>query len=171
MMRQHLRRTGVLLAAAVTVVAAWVTIATPASALPAFGTAPVRVAPPAAQTTITAVRVGRHAGFDRVVFDVRGRLPGYQVRYVPRVTNDPTGAPVPLAGAADILVVMEWTNWLTAVSPRTRLSPNLPALRQIRFAGEFEAQVSYGIGQATRAGFRVFTLTGPNRLVIDVRHP
>ena len=45
------------------------------------------------------------------------------------------------------------------------------ALRQLKGAGEFEAVLHYGIGQATRAGFRVFTLTNPSRLVIDLADP
>jgi hypothetical protein len=31
--------------------------------------------------------------------------------------------------------------------------------------------VSYGIGQASKAGFRVFRLTNPDRIVLDVKHP
>ena len=53
-------------------------------------------------------------------------------------------------------------------SVRRTLSPGFPALRQVAWAGEFEATLSYGIGQQRKAGFRAFTLTGPDRLVVDV---
>ena len=36
--------------------------------------------------------------------------------------------------------------------------------------GEFEQVVSYGIGLNRYRGFRVFRLTSPTRLVIDVLH-
>jgi hypothetical protein len=152
-------------------VVASIGIAPAASALPAFGTAPVQAAPAGGQTTITAVRVGSNSGFDRVVFDINGPMPGFRVEYVPVVHQDPSGNPLPLAGAADLQIVLQPTRWTVTPSPRVNLTPGYPALRQVRFAGEFEAIATYGIGQATKAGFRVFTLTAPSRLVVDVKHP
>lgn len=169
-MKLILRRSDVLVMLA-TIAALLIGTATPAGAVPAFGTAPVVVLPAPNSTTITAVRVGQHAGFDRVVFDIAGPLPGYWVSYVPQVFQEGSGAPVPLAGAADILVSLANTEWLTTPSPTVNLSPAFPGLQQVRSAGEFEARASYGVGQATKAGFRVFTLTAPNRVVLDVRHP
>ena len=115
--------------------------------------------------------MGQNVGFDRVVFDISGPLPAYRVEYVPVVREDPTGNPIALAGNADILVTLQPTNWTVTPSPRVNLTPGFPALRQVRSAGEFEAIASYGIGQATKAGLRAFTLTNPNRVVVDVRHP
>jgi hypothetical protein len=154
---------GVVVAAAVSVLAL---TAGPAAALPAFGTAPVAGGP--GPVTVTAVTVGHHTGFDRVVFTSTQAIASWEVRYVPQVTNDPKGTPVPLLGAADILVVVHGTDWMAHPSVQPDLTPAFPALRQVRGAGEFEAVLSYGIGQQRKAGFRVFTLTGPNRLVVDV---
>jgi hypothetical protein len=162
-----IRRIAVALGAvAVAAVSMLALTAGPAAALPAFGTAPVAGGP--GPVTVTAVTVGHHAGFDRVVFTSTHAIGSWEVRYVPQVTNDPTGAPVPLAGAADILVVVRGTDWMAHPSVQPDLSPAFPALRQVRGAGEFEAVASYGIGQQRQAGFRVFTLTGPDRLVVDV---
>ena len=166
----------ILLVAAVSALAAGLLGATAAPAaaeLPAFGTAPVAVAPvpPQTQVAITSVAVGRHAGFDRVVFRLNGPTLGYEVRYGSRLVEDPTGRPLPLAGTAVLTIAMRQTDWIDSPSPRTNVAPGFPGLRQVRFAGEFEAVVSYGIGQATRAGFRVFRLTGPDRIVVDVKHP
>jgi hypothetical protein len=121
--------------------------------------------------TVTEVTVGRHPGFDRVVFTASTGIPSWDVRYVPQVVRDGSGAPVPLLGAADIQVVVQGTDWLGHPSVQRSLTPGFPGLRQVTGAGEFEAVLTYGIGQATRAGFRAFTLTGPDRLVVDVRHP
>jgi hypothetical protein len=45
-----------------------------------------------------------------------------------------------------------------------------PMLLQARAAGDFESYLSFGIGLNQRTGFRVFTLTQPYRVVIDVAH-
>jgi hypothetical protein len=138
----------------------------PAAALPGFGTGPVAGGP--APVTVTDVAVGHHVGYDRVVFHASGPIAGWEVRYVPQVTMDPSGQPVPLLGAADLLVVVHGTDWMSRPSVRRNLTPGFPALRQVAWAGEFEATLSYGIGQQRKAGFRAFTLTGPDRLVVDV---
>jgi hypothetical protein len=138
----------------------------PAAALPAFGTAPVTGG--AAPVSVTDVSVGHHAGFDRVVFRSTAAISSWEVRYVPQVTQDGSGRPVPLLGAADILVVIHGTDWTNRPSVQPNLTPGFPALRQVSGAGEFEGTLSYGIGQQRKAGLRVFTLTGPDRLVVDV---
>lgn len=138
----------------------------PAAALPGFGTGPAAGGP--APVTVSDVTVGHHVGYDRVVFRASGPIGGWEVRYVPQVTMDGSGRPVPLLGAADLLVVVHGTDWMSRPSVRRTLSPGFPALRQVAWAGEFEATLSYGIGQQRKAGFRAFTLTGPDRLVVDV---
>lgn len=170
---RRIRAAAVVAAASI---AAVVAAASPAAALPAFGTAPVTVpgsggAGPGHQVTISSVTVGRHdsEGFDRIVFAVASGLPTVSAQYVPQVTQDGSGRPVPLLGTAFIQVSMRST---TAGSPQQTITPaGFRALKQLKGAGDFEAVTSYGIGQATRAGFRIFTLTGPNRVVIDVAAP
>jgi hypothetical protein len=41
---------------------------------------------------------------------------------------------------------------------------------QVRAAGDFESYLSFGVGLSQQAGFSVFTLTQPYRVVIDVAH-
>ena len=50
------------------------------------------------------------------------------------------------------------------------LTPRCPNLRQVKLAGDFEGQVTFGLGLRARKGFRVFRLTQPTRVVIDVAH-
>jgi LPXTG-motif cell wall-anchored protein len=157
---------GVLTAAAVVV------MASPAVALPPFGTAAVSGTGfggvgPGKQVTIQSVTVGRHAGFDRVVITSKDGLPSFTVRYVPQITQDASGAPVPLLGSAFLQVALRPTS-TKAHSPQNTITPGFPALKQVKGAGDFEAVTSYGIGQASKLGFRVFTLTGPDRIVIDL---
>jgi hypothetical protein len=161
------RRIAIALGAvAVAVVSVLTVTAGPAAALPAFGTAPVFGGP--GPVSVTGVTVGHHAGFDRVVFTSTDAIGSWEVQYVPQVIHDPIGTVVPLLGAADIRVVIRGTDWISHPSAQPNITPGFPALRQVAGAGEFEGVLSYGIGQQRKAGFRVFTLTGPDRLVIDV---
>jgi len=49
-------------------------------------------------------------------------------------------------------------------------TPRCPNLRQVKVAGDFEGVVTFGLGLRHKTGFRVFRLTGPKRLVVDVAH-
>jgi len=83
-------------------------------------------APAGAQSTPTlvAVRAGRHAGFDRVVFEFRGGdVPAHRVGYVDRLVQDGSGNTVAVAGAADLEVVFEGANAHDGRGAPSRRSP------------------------------------------------
>ena len=138
-----------------------------------FRNAPVersRLSRPAPE--LVSVRAVRRDGYDRVLFSFRGALPGYRVGYVPRVT-DQAGRRLPLRGRAFLAVAFQPARahdpaGAATFQPRS-LSPGYPSLRQVRFAGDFEGRVSFGVGLAARGGFRVTELSGPARVVVDVR--
>ena len=85
----------------------------------------------------------------------------------------PAGRRVPLRGRAFMAVAFQPARARDpdgATTFRTGgLSPDFPSLRQVRFAGDFEGRVAFGVGVAGRGGFRVTELTGPNRVAVDVR--
>lgn len=128
---------------------------------------------------LVAVRTGRHTTFDRVVFEFRGRVPGYAIQYVEQVTGDASGQPVPLRGRAFLHLVFRHASEMeqlpsssppypmTYTGPST-MTPGLGSLLQVKAAGDFEGYLSFGIGLADRAGFRVLSLTNPSRVAIDV---
>ncbi len=133
------------------------------------------------QAPVTNVRSGRHACFDRLVVDIRGRAPGYDVRYVSNVTQDGSGFVVPLRGGAKLQVVVRAPAYDAAGQPtykpaNKRELTNVSGyrtFRQVAYAGSFEGQTTIGVGVRARLPFRVFTLAGPgsnSRLVIDVAH-
>jgi len=136
------------------------------------------VVPGASRTAVlTAMRAASHSGFDRVVLQFDGGTE-YRVRYVPQLVEDPTGRPVNLAGAANIEVVLNGATLDDSFQGGTRrytgprtISPNLPEVQQVAVTGDFEAVLSVGIGVTAQTGMRVFALTAPSRLVIDVAHP
>jgi hypothetical protein len=134
------------------------------------------------QAPLTGVRTGRHACFDRVVIDIRGRAPGYDVRYVKNVYTDGAGFLVPLRGGAKLQIVVHASAYDVNTGKATYTPKNPKELtnvagyrtfRQVAYAGSFEGQTTIGVGVRARLPFRVFTLAGPGsntRLVVDVAH-
>jgi hypothetical protein len=121
---------------------------------------------------LVSVRTARGNGYDRVLFTFRGGMPGYRVGYVAAV-RDEADRPLALRGGSFLAVV-----FAPAVAHRPDGSPTFrggtittdyPELRQVRFAGDFEGRVAFGVGVAGRGGFRVTRLTGPDRVAVDVR--
>ena len=121
---------------------------------------------------LASVETQERDGYDRVLFTFRGAVPGYQVRYVSQVT-DQAGRKLPLRGQAFLAVAFQPARARDPGGKATftsgDLEPGLPALRQVRFAGDFEGQVSFGIGVADRGGFRVAELGDPTRVAVDIR--
>jgi len=144
----------------------------PARAPAPFRTEPLERTRASRPAALVSVRAASREGYDRVVFGFRGGLPGYRVAYVPRVT-DPAGRRLPLAGRAFLSVTFEPARARDAAGaptfPTGRLDPGSPRLRQVRFAGDFEGRVWFGIGVAGRGGFRVSETGDPARIAIDIR--
>ena len=138
---------------------------------PSWGTgARTHSASSTVQTVVTSVRIGHHSGYDRLVLTFRGPVPGYDVRYVASIQRDPSGRTMTLLGGAKMRVVLRPTSTSTP-APQATQTPRYPEIRQLKGAGDFEGVTSYGVGLASKQAFRVFTLTSPNRLVVDVRLP
>lgn len=125
---------------------------------------------------VTALRVGRHTGFDRVVFEFTCGVPAYDVRYRGVAGATGSGLPIPLAGTTALEVRMgARTVWPPPDSPQrtfrpARLSTRSPTLRAVGYGGEFEGWSAFGVGLTGRSGFRVLELSNPPRLAIDVAH-
>ena len=142
--------------------------------LPSFTTATKSAsAGGTAEAELFGVAAGCHATFDRLAIRARFATPGYDVRYVPTVLHSGSGLPVALPGTGRLHVVIHPARGHTAggtpLLPNT-LTPLCPNLRRIRRAGDFEGVVSFGLGLKQKTGFRVFRLTTPTRIVIDVAH-
>ncbi|HET7516550.1 MAG TPA: hypothetical protein VFN05_02390, partial [Actinomycetes bacterium] len=160
---------------------------TPTTARPAAG--PLLVWPATTSVAVTHpvtvppvpvlvhVRVGRHPGYDRIVFQFAGPLPSYQVQPVTSLTEDGSGAPV-WPGSPNLLQLRlepaqahtdDGQTPLTATELQTFAS--LPVLREYRLIGDFEGVISYGLRlRRHRPNLHVTELTNPNRLVVDLAH-
>jgi hypothetical protein len=131
---------------------------------------------PVADGDLVGLRAGRHACYDRLVFDIRGVASGYWVSYVHIVTEDATGTVVPLRGGAKLSITVQAPSYddsgRATYSPANRreLVPvtGYSTFRQVAWAGSFEGSTTVGLGVRARLPFRVFTLS--NRFVVDVAH-
>lgn len=158
--------------------------ATPSGPAPAGATAPGQASPaaagapvacPASGSYLTAVRTAPQPTADRVVFEFAGNAPSsYAVTRVSQVVADGSGKQVAIAGQSFLRVTFRGA---TAMCPSTghatypgpaSLAPRLPQVQALAAAGDFEGYLSWGIGLATKASYRVYTLTAPYRVVIDV---
>jgi len=149
--------------------------ASSALGLPPFNRLP-KTSPPltVSQAQLSAIGLSCNLLYDRVVFHFRFGTPGYDVRYVAKVIKDPSGLPLSLLGNARLLVVLHDARAHTAsggsLPIRSVFTPGCTNVLQLKRAGDFEGVLSWGIGLRHTAGFRVFRLTNPTRVVIDVLH-
>ncbi|WP_426976104.1 AMIN-like domain-containing (lipo)protein [Pseudarthrobacter sp. O4] len=179
MKKIHVWLAAVLLAVGMVLVASG-----PASAEPYCGLvwgSLAKADPALSQAKVTNVRTGQHYCFDRLVVDLNGPVAGYNVRYVPQVTQDGSGAGVPLRGQAFIQLTVNApayddtgnSTYNPADKNEFTTVTGYQTFRQVAFAGSFEGYTTLGLGVRARLPFRVFTLAGPDagsRLVIDVAH-
>jgi len=121
-------------------------------------------------SSLTNIRVGRHATFDRVVLDFSGPVPAsFRGTWVSTLIADASGERVPLPGQRFVSVVMRPASaWPTYRGPKTFTTPQLRNVRAVAVTGDFEAVLSIGLGVRHRTWLHVFTLPNPSRLVIDV---
>lgn len=126
--------------------------------------------------TLQAVRVGRNAGFDRIVLEFDGEsLPGYHIEYIDRpVRRCGSGHITTLAGDAWLQIRMSPTRAHTeageATIPERKRNTDLPVIREIKMVCDFEGNVEWVLGVASPNPYRVLELSEPARLVVDVRH-
>jgi hypothetical protein len=147
----------------------------PASAAGSGPAAGVTAACATPGSYLTAIRTGRQATADRVVFEFAGKPPSsYSVTAVASITADASGKPVTVAGASFLRVTFRGAS---AVCPATghttyagpaAAAPGYAQLRGLAAAGDFEGYLTWGIGLAAKGGYRAYALTAPYRVVIDL---
>lgn len=132
--------------------------------------------------SLTDIRTGRHACFDRMVVDVPGAGTsglGYSVRYVSRLHQDGSGNYIPVGGGAVLEVRVAAPAYDTDTGKPTypvRAGQRLKGVdltgyrtfRDARFVGSFEGDTQIGLGVRARLPFRVWVAT--DRVVVDVAH-
>jgi hypothetical protein len=122
---------------------------------------------------VTAVRAAAHpeCGYDRLVLDVIGPLPSYDIRYVTQVTADPSGKPITLPGRSYLLITLHPAQAHTASGASTIIRPvrtlGYPMLTSYAVVGDFEGVFTVALGLHDTTSIRLGEL--PGHLYIDVR--
>ncbi|MGF9761109.1 hypothetical protein AAII07_38570 [Microvirga sp. 0TCS3.31] len=117
------------------------------------------------------VRVGEHDGFDRVVLELSGTAtPGWGVAWSDEAVAEGSGDVVPLEGDRVLTISASGTAMPEPGSFEVpaRIGP-AGAVAEVQVTGWFEGytQVFAGV-EGDERPFRVFTLTDPPRLVVDI---
>lgn len=127
-------------------------------------------------SVLTDLRVGAHPGegYDRLVFEFDGPVPGYHVAYVDKPPyHYGSGEALYLAGDAWLEVRLAPAAAHTEAGEATldtlRAMFAGPLLREAASTCDFEGHVSWVFGVSTPSAFRVTELADPARLVMDVR--
>jgi hypothetical protein len=127
---------------------------------------------------LRVVRAAAQPGYDRVVFELGGTVagrPGWRVEYVTRPASDGSGDPVAVRGSAYLQVVLTGVGYpddtgVPEPQPKRQRPVGTTVAREVVLDGVFEGQYTAFVGLSAKRPFRVFRLSGPERVVIDVRH-
>jgi hypothetical protein len=136
---------------------------------------PLETSPPTATPPvvfINAVRTGANGGYDRLVIDFANGMPS-DVRVTGQNGTDfrlsPSDMAVKLKGQNGISVLIKGADLHTSYQGNRDLVTSYNGLAEVRVLEDFEGYVQLGLGVNGPACARVFLLTNPNRLVIDVQ--
>jgi hypothetical protein len=128
--------------------------------------------------SVTDIRIGRHDGFDRVVFEVAGTgHPGWDVRYVDEASGQGKGDNIPVEGRAILQVTITGVGYPTETGiEEYDGSANLPGngteiVTEVVWDTTFEGTSVAFVGTTEQTPFRVYLLEAPVRVVLDVVHP
>jgi hypothetical protein len=128
-----------------------------------------------ARLTVSDIRIGRHDGFDRVVFEVGGEgTPGWDVRYVEAASSQGSGDAVDVAGDAILQVTLTGMGYPydTGVEEWTSSGPvtgeGTQTVTELAWDATFEGTSVAFVGTTGEAPFRVYLLEGPTRVVVEV---
>lgn len=124
---------------------------------------------------LTDVRVGSHEGYDRIVLEFAGTgVPGWSVKYVDEAVLDGSGRTVRLGGDSVLDIYASGTTYPAEgeagyEGPQHFAPADGGDVDDVYVGGTFEGytQVLAGL-DGVPTPFRVFTLTAPPRLVVDV---
>ncbi len=150
----------------------------PGSGVPAFDgdTGPdTQQASADSLVTVTQVRTGRQDGYDRVVFEVGGTgTPGWDVQYVDQAWSQGSGDPVEVAGEAVLQVTLTGAGYPYATGVEEWTGPDpLPGngtrtVTEVAWDATYEGTSVAFVGTTGQAPFRVYSLQGPTRVVVEV---
>ncbi|MGG7569606.1 AMIN-like domain-containing (lipo)protein [Streptomyces sirii] len=130
---------------------------------------------------LKGVRTGRHACYDRMVFDIGGAAGkvGYHVGYVDAFHQDGSGQRIPVGGGAILQVYVSAPSYDPSTGKQSyaaEAGKPLPGVdltgyrtfKDTRFGASFEGQTQVGLGVRAKLPFRV--QQSGHQLIVDVAH-
>ena len=131
-----------------------------------------------ALVTVTDIRIGRHDGFDRVVFEADGTgTPGWDVRYVDAANSQGSGEDIAVEGGAILQVTLNGVGLpadtgVEEYSGPDRLSSgDAEVVTEVVFDSTFEGTTVSFVGVTEETPFRAYLLEDPARVVLEVADP
>jgi hypothetical protein len=128
---------------------------------------------------LTVIRVAHHTGYDRITFTFDTGVPAYTItpQANTQFTKDASGQTVVLMGSNGLKIVFRdasgagysHASGQPTYTGSLDLKPGLTGIQEVSETGDFERVLSWGMGINGSACYRVFELSGPARLVIDVQ--
>jgi hypothetical protein len=177
----HMRRILALLASVLLVLTGLgLTTASAASAASCstpWGSTTKSAGPATHGEVVTGLRSGRHACYDRLVFEATGKT-GYRLAY--EKVYSIKGKPVTVSGGATLHLTLKANGHnpdtgspVLTPSKVNRTFPGYATFRQLKMASDFEGQVDLALGVRAKLPMHVFqsvASNGKNLVVIDVAH-
>ncbi|WP_408936407.1 hypothetical protein [Corynebacterium tuberculostearicum] len=127
------------------------------------------------ELTVTDVRIGRHEGFERVVFELDGGgAPGWFVDYADTPTQQGSGKTIDYSGETALNVNIDGVVYPFEAGkddPRIGVvdAPTEGIVTQVVNGGTYEGRCQFVIGMTSRKPYSVQVLDNPTRLVVDIR--
>lgn len=146
------------------------------SPLPPWSTQAVNVTQmPDAAPVVADLRAGEHERFNRFVIELEGaEVPSYTINYLDEPVRECGSArEVDLTGLASLEVRLEPARGFTEGAEafdHSEGSYAFDALQEVAVSCDFESIFAVALGTSIRYPFRVFTLSNPSRLVVDMLH-
>lgn len=123
--------------------------------------------------TVADVRVGRHDGYDRVVFDADGGgVPGWRVGYVDQANEHGSGDEVEVAGNAILQVTLTNTAYPFSTDVEEFAQDRVDGaevVTEVVYNGVYEGQTQAFIGVTGQHPFRARALD-EGRVLVEVWH-
>jgi hypothetical protein len=128
--------------------------------------------------SVTDIRIGRHDGFDRVVFEAAGDgAPGWDVRYVDAARSQGSGNEIAVGGGAILQVTVTGvgipadTGVEEYSGPDRLTSGDAEVVTEVAWDSTFEGTSVAFVGVTEETPFRVYLLEDPARVVLEVADP
>lgn len=142
----------------------------PGTNLPQFACGDAAGGKTGVANVITA-RAAENDGYDRFVLQFDSIVPTYSVKRQARPVfpMGASGQSITLSGTSGVLIsVHSATGTTTFTGPTDLIHPEFQILKEARQTQDFEGYVSWGLGLSRPTCMRVFTLSDPARLVVDL---